>query len=142
MFKVYNQCKKLIDLAVKINLKQRNSHKKEGLGKYNFAMEYATIKVDLGRQTGKTTYILNQLNSNDDSIVVLNGRRLLDNDFKTVKDKAIVVNRYNCAKEIDIKNLAKVKTVYVDDATWNDKLELVYEFFTQDNVERTFVLLG
>ena len=141
MTKEYDQYKKLINLMVKLNLKYRDLAKKESLGKYNFAMEYATVKCDIGRQVGKTTYIKEQLEKNKNSIVVVNNRQLNSN-FKTIKSQAITVNRYSSIKEFDIENLDKIKTVYIDDASWNDKVELIYEIFTQDDIERTFVLLG
>ena len=143
MTKEYDQYKKLIDSTIKLNLKCRalSKDKKEGLGKYNFAMEYATVKIDIGRQTGKTTYINEKLEKDKSAIVIVNARQQHSN-FKTNKERTIIINKFNSRDSFIIENLANIKTIYIDDASWNDKTELVYEIFTQDDIERTFVLLG
>ena len=146
MIKTQNQFRKMVDLAIKINQNARNRitlvEYKTALGKTSFAMEYATVKIDLGRQLGKTTYIKDKLEHDENSIVVLNSKASITNNYKSVSDKTIVINKYNCAKTIEIENLDKIKNVYIDDASWNDTVEVVYEIFTQDDIERTFVLLG
>lgn len=143
MTKEYDQHKKLIDNLVKLNLKFRASvvDKIEGLGKYNFAMEYATVKCDIGRQVGKTTYIKEKLEKNKNAIVIVNSSNASLN-YKSIKDQCLIFKGRDSLNAFNVPNLETIKTVYIDDASWNDKLELIYEVFTQDDIERTFVLLG
>src|SRR5574343_1099305 len=121
------QIKECFDSLIKLNQDLRNQlcfdkqKQDDWIGKENYYKEYATIKLDIGRQTGKTTYIKEHLND-DNSIVFVSANRIKDFTYKNYKDKCFIINNLNPL--IDI-NLSNIEYVFIDDASWWD-YDLVY----------------
>lgn len=131
----------LIDLNIK--LRNQTAFKKEAtlnmIGSEYYHKEFATIKIDLGRQTGKTALIKEYLKG-DNSIVFVGTIREKNQSYKDYLDKCYVASKY----DINPRNIPKtVKYIFIDNASWMD-LDVIYRCIANDkrNREFTVVCLG
>jgi hypothetical protein len=146
----------LIDELFILNKIHRSRVKKEIFSKQHYAKEFCTIKCDIGRQTGKTTYILNRSTENDliithsySAATRLMGRTqakvttidilmndLIDNSNSKITTIDILMNDL-----IDNSNSKIYETIYIDEPTMSLKNIDIYYFLVK-NYEQTFVFLG
>ena len=130
----------IICLAVEANKKNRElyKHTKEVYHKSDWLQNFCTIHIDIGRGSGKTEYIKNNLTEKD---VVLcnsvNAKREILGDNKNMKI---------FYEESDLIGISlNVENIYIDEP------DLVFEYFNKEKVydifsmcegEPTFILLG
>lgn len=131
----------ILDELVEINKKNRRD--KKFLPLDNYISCYCTIKFNIGRQTGLTTWIKNRAVEGDIIIVpnqemirysyrdVLNKRDVITTDF--LKDH---IGQYSC---IDYNNIYIDNASYIDDG---DLYQLMHFILPRNDIEQTFFLLG
>jgi hypothetical protein len=129
----------LIDELFILNKIHRSRVKKEIFSKQHYAKEFCTIKCDIGRQTGKTTYILNRSTKND--LIITHSysaanRLIMERTQAKVTTIDILMNDL-----IDNSNSKIYETIYIDEPTMSLKNIDIYYFLVK-NYEQTFVLLG
>jgi hypothetical protein len=129
----------LIDELFILNKIHRSRVKKEIFSKQHYAKEFCTIKCDIGRQTGKTTYILNRSTKND--LIITHSysaanRLIMERTQAKVTTIDILMNDL-----IDNSNSKIYETIYIDEPTMSLKNIDIYYFLVK-NYEQTFVFLG
>lgn len=60
---------RVVNAALDLNMSIRNDHMRQMLGAAAYASTYCTVRIDCGRQTGKTDYIVN--NATDQDLVIV-----------------------------------------------------------------------
>jgi hypothetical protein len=139
-----NKIDYVIDPLIEYNKENQKtkSHMIVGIGTVAYAKEYQTVKIDLGRQIGKSWYIARTATSED--VIVCRQTHT----YKTMEKRVKEINFLNSI-EITIPScipLSQVETdydtVWVDDASHFDKkeLEIVYGRFATKC--KQFVLIG
>jgi hypothetical protein len=137
---MHNKFHNLIDDLRILNQQFRKERPdpKEFLDSIRYAIEYCTITIDIGRQTGKSTYIKN--NASPDTAVVVMNQKMKD----LFKDCDLDVFT---AREVQFKKgvYNKYKTIFVDEPSFVfrtiDKYEL-YAHFVNNVLDQTFILIG
>ena len=104
-----------------------------------FAREFRTVKVDVGRQSGKTAYLANNAQVND--VIVVRDTRTANCMTNVIEFKAPIVSVY----QLERYRLAWTKQdmiVWVDDASHmtKEQLDCIYSKYVQ--FASQFVLLG
>ena len=104
----------LFDDAIKILilLNKKNRNTTQNLYSFSdYAQEYCTVKCDVGRQIGKSTYI--KTHADDKSLVVMNNRM--------IKHFSIKNRKFDLCSPSDLLNNShylhkkKYETIYVDE---------------------------
>lgn len=142
--KYEQQLEVLIGTAVAMNLINRKRFQLDynpAYSPYAYAREFCTVRLDIGRQTGKTTYIKESIRGTDDICIVQSKRRnnwqLYPNVFET---NDILRN-----KNIFSRLRVMPRRIYVDDASFLRPIELetIWMDLADPRVEeQTFILLG
>lgn len=132
----YNEFFKLADDLIELNKKRRKFFNANIPIEY-YTKEYCTVKIDIGRISGKTEYILRNINSDDLLIVFSYGvksflkkQERLKNVRIITADELIYSNRYN--------------NIWVDNASYIHKkinIDILYSKFSHSR-EQTFIFLG
>jgi hypothetical protein len=133
----------ILDNIVKLNKINRKSKKwiKNEIGLYSYFREYCTIKLDIGRQIGKTQWIKRRYKKED--IIVVSKEEL--------KKKYIYdgFNRKNIVTAYKIKHGScrgkKCNDIYVDDCSYMiNKIINLNDLYIElgNNIDQTFILLG
>jgi hypothetical protein len=132
----------IIDILTYLNSEYRkliNPEWRTVISPENYAIEFCTVAVDIGRQTGKSTYIRNHADAN--SLIITLNERTAKSEFG---------NRFNAFSGRHILNdtksdWKKFTTIFIDEPTFvfrvAPKIEL-YERICNINTEQTFILLG
>lgn len=104
-----------------------------------YAQQYKTVRVDTGRQIGKTTYMTRTAVAGD---VILVGKASLAKVLTSNFDVKAHVISINVVDTYPQAMLDTHHTVWVDDASFisRDKLDVMYEMFGARASQ--FVLLG
>lgn len=67
--RIHNKLESLVYAAIDLNKEWQNDPRvfksKESLGRFHYAKEYQTVKIDVGRQIGKSTLIARSVGSKD-----------------------------------------------------------------------------
>lgn len=137
----------LVDSLIKLNKENRKNRniRREDYDLISYLREFCTVKLDIGRITGKTSYIINRATKNDIVIVsrMLIQKRMFDKKCEsyvyTIND--ILGRRYK------IKNY---NNIFVDDFSYitinPEKKEYIlrelYYFLGNSSIDQTFILLG
>jgi hypothetical protein len=116
------------------------SEQKTLLGELVFARELQTVKIDLGRQCGKTMYIARTFGQND--VVFTRDTKLMEEriGFWSPHFKAQVHNvRAKLVEDIGDKVVGKV---WIDDASHvsKDKIDEIYKVYA--GKAEQFILIG
>lgn len=136
----YNEFCSLADNLIELNRKRRKSFDCN-IPIYHYTREYCTVKIDIGRISGKTEYILRNIDKNDLLIVRNYSVKLfLKNQERLKNVRIITVNELNST--FIYSN--KFNNIWVDDASY------IYEksFFgflymkLSHSKDQTFILLG
>lgn len=122
-----------------INLNKRHRINKILIPYESYLKEYCTVRVDIGRQIGKTHYIISNATKNDCIIV---------HNVATKRNIKI----FTKAKVYTIKNIYNkipgniFKNIWIDEASWMDNniknLDFLYSLFANKSVEQTFIFFG
>lgn len=137
----------LINLLINNNKEIRREKNKEFYSAAHYAREYCTIHLNIGRQSGKTTYIIENATKND-LIVVCNRAMhdyILDQSWHK-QGRAPTLNIFVASAHIDNLLGREFQTIYVDEPTHcfeKIKRMKLYEATASKVVEnQTFILLG
>lgn len=128
----------ILDNMLYLNARNRSKKKESTCSPIQYANMFCTIVCDIGRTTGKTSYIIANATEDDIIIARTNGLKQL---YKT---KATVVSVHEL-KERGYRAEKEYTNVYVDDASQVflhiDK-GTFYDIFTSFKESSTFVFLG
>jgi hypothetical protein len=141
-----------IDRMIELNKRFRKNFAKisETISPVHYAAECCTVRVDIGRRTGKTTYIA--VNAGPEDLVLVANPHI----------KHMVEERYGLAAGVTIMtgneldmvdsstayrhyDLTQFKTIYVDEPRLvfaNLLQHRMYSILANSEIEQTFVLLG
>lgn len=130
---------KILDEMILINKMNRCLHDthKYNITPIQYAVEFCTIKFDIGRCAGKTEFIKNRVNSND--LIVTR-----DNQSKqNMKELANYVQIFVVGNSYDKLRGVRFDTIYIDDVSLLQikDLDTLYSILVRD-YNHTFVLLG
>lgn len=137
----------LISDLIQLNKTNRNLARLDMMHPFEYAKEFCTVKIDIGRQTGKTEYI--RLNADEDDLIIAYSHRYkkdLMSNFKTKDSNKI----YNIKAWEDLKYLERrYRNFYIDESTifkidvYDNWPEMYRRLVDQDNVfNQTFIFLG
>lgn len=133
---------RVVSAALELNLSIRNSHLRQMMGPIAYAHDYCSIRIDAGRQTGKTDYIMNVANDNDLVIVhdEHSARWLLMCGVMNV----FTIHQFrHFAKG---RGFLAIEKVYIDEPKLSlpkpDDLLDLYKITTGNDHEPTFIFLG
>jgi hypothetical protein len=133
----------IIDPLIKYNkeIQETKSHMIVGIGTIAYAKEYQTVKIDVGRQIGKSWYIARTATPED--VIVCRQTHTYTTMEKRVKEfnhKAIEITIPSCIPLTQVE--IDYDTVWVDDASYfsKDQLEVVYSRLAGKC--KQFVLIG
>ncbi|MFZ2405529.1 MAG: hypothetical protein WAW41_10360 [Methylobacter sp.] len=130
-----------IDLLIELHL-QRNKAFLEDKAIYApevFAELHATVSIDIGRQTGKTTYI--QQHATLEDLVIVQNQNTARRFSKDLNVKTAI----QVLKHKDDGSLARFNRVFIDEATWVFKdvdKKTLYKACASASIEQTFICLG
>jgi len=143
----------LVDTAIELNRKGRTKfvdHHKH-CSAPQFAADFCTVRIDVGRQSGKTTYILERARPWD--AVVLHGHIMVDHYQRAAHTRGLVtgMNVFSAGEfrpmlDIPHRLLGRhwvPRMIYIDEASSIEPLALatIYRAFAA-HPDQTFVLLG
>ena len=125
--------------AIKLNLHNRVKHKKHSKFLYapEFAHDYCTVRLDIGRRTGKTSFIAKWASNND--LVIVHNQHM-KHDFKN--SAATIYTTYESRNKMNLHNY--FCNIYVDNASLIDN-DTIYDLYISSShfmFQPTFVLLG
>ena len=134
----YETFHKLINDAVALNLSNRPDPRRF-MDSIRYAVDFCSVKIDLGRQTGKTSYI-KKYASADDLWVVKNVR--YKKDF--ARDTLATVKTF---EECEVRGGRRYNNIFVDEfssmASSSDSRYGLYAALVNENVRnQVFLLLG
>lgn len=127
----------VVELLKSINSLNRtlNAKARHIMSPVSWAKEFCTIKVDAGRQTGKSWYCDMSCGCDDTGIIIVPSQGM----GKHYRNSQFVFTPSSYSR-VDKKF---VKYVYIDEPSFiSCGLNGIYEFFTNDGIERTFILIG
>jgi len=115
----------------------------KGMRKSEYAREFCTVAISLGRATGKTKFILNNARPWDIIITSIEPeRRRLQQDY--VQCEVLTANDFRHDPYLwRGRKPITPRTIYIDEASRLDPraLDVIYEVLAQ-HPDQTFVLLG
>jgi hypothetical protein len=103
---------------------------------FHYAVEYGTVVLNVGRQTGKTTYIVDHA-TKDDLVIVPNVRA--SQSFSECPADILIAGSL-----IDNFKGNRYNNIYIDEPRYVDKklnIDQIYFTFARDYTQ-TFILLG
>ena len=127
----------IIQSLLNYNLELRNQKRdnvKNCIPPKLWTEQFCTIRVDVGRQSGKSWYCAM---SCDDSGVIITTNRCLSTLH--ISDRAICWKDIN---RITQDSLNSIKYVFIEEPSFIGDLDDIYRYFTRDGIERTFILIG
>lgn len=105
----------------------------------SFNKEYATIRLDVGRQTGKTLLICYKAGIND--VIICHNTSQLEHIQQVLESISPIVKQQVYTKNDLCNHYAEEYTVWVDDSSVFTAEELNEVYKKYDNASR-FILLG
>lgn len=133
--------KLLLELAIELNREKRNNLNPQiiaALPIYEYLREYGTIKLDIGRQTGKTSTV-KAIADEDDLIIIGGGLKSQNVNYRDGQCKATVIAEFPYGL-----NLAKrYKRIYIEEPSFIHKntMREMYTHLSKDEFQ-TFILVG
>ena len=141
--RVHNKLESLVYNAIDLNKEWQNKLKdcslKGATGIVNYAKEYQTVKIDVGRQIGKTSLIARSVNIND--VVITYNQESASHLLKKISSFNIFgVSVFNasCLPECD----RNFDTVWIDESKCIKEVDIerIYEIFAGKC--KQFVFIG
>jgi hypothetical protein len=141
--KAMNELHKLINQLIALNHKNRESISEDtikALPVDSFCREYCTVKIDIGRQTGKSKYI--HANSDKKTLIVV---RKHDHRREYLESQALVLT---VNEIISGRHLAKppFETIYFDEPAFlfrgQYEIDQIYHLLSRPLIRQTFIHLG
>lgn len=141
MNRSYNELESIVISLINFNQKQQKhfATMQENLSQLSYSKEFQTVRLNPGRQCGKST-IIAKLSSTQDLIIA--------RDFTSLKNIKERVNFFNIGSHAEVKMFSNLEvnrtetydTVWIDDASFNQNLESIYELLSGKC--KQFILLG
>lgn len=132
----------LVHSLIELNKRRRNPDLCIN-GLQYYLREYCTIKIDIGRQTGKSTYIGSNFKENDLIITYnLNMCRLFKERFPNTQNN--IISFRSLINQIELYGEKTYDTIWIDEySIINQKtnIDVIYEYLGK-NENQTFVFLG
>lgn len=131
-----------IDFLINLNLKQQYTFalQEQYVSKQQWAKEFATVRCDIGRRIGKTSYIKSRANYGD---LIIVGKYHLKKEMMHPIPSADVIThadlempRYRWIGH----SIPRYSRIYIDEPG-NLNLDLVYDIFARDT-RQLFIILG
>jgi len=141
----FNLMNKLIQFN-KINRKNITKQYINSVGMVNYLKEYCTVKVDIGRQIGKSTYISNNFKDND-LIITINmsmSKDFVRNFYTFYKYERNIVSYRTLLNKKDLYKLKTYDTIWVDEYSIINRqtdMSFIYDYLGK-NENQTFIFLG
>jgi hypothetical protein len=139
----------IVDTAVGFSVQNRRQyfeHFKQiraGMHPAAFAREFCTVHIDLGRRTGKTTYIKQRAEPGD--VIITMTADALRRDFSQI-DVDCYAAWMIAAERFQQSYRGKApRLIFIDEPELVQhycKLETIYNLFAGDTPDQTFILLG
>ena len=135
---IYRLFPDAIRILIALNKKNRKRFNKNLYSVGDYALEYCTIKCDIGRQTGKSEYIKRHADALS-VVVVMNAR---------VKQNFLIKNRkFSLRSPSDLLNNPHQKeyeTIYIDEPSFvfkNISISKLYHLLSK-SYNQTYIWLG
>lgn len=130
-----NNFEDFVDYAISLNERLRNSDKilKEHMSPLHYAHEFCTIHLNIGRQSGKTKYIIDNATETD-LVIVQNHYHAIDLKQNGCKAKVVGSTNFNyelSERNRGLKNLTAINRVFIDEP------KLCFENVTKENIFET-----
>lgn len=142
-----SQFSDLVDAARQLNDTQRHAHYHlaSQMGREAWAIQYATVRISVGRQAGNSTYIYE--NATDDCLIVCANWSLASHMRKEAASRGknpVVVSPTGVATVTSSGVAIQFSTIFVDDASWQTQhtLDAVYAASACGDINQQFILLG
>lgn len=140
--KYYNEFCKLADSLIELNKKRRSFFENDNIPIYHYTREYCTVKICIGRISGKTEYILRNIDKNDLLIVYNYATKSFLERQERLKDIRIM-----SVNELDSNLLYsnRFNNIWVDNASYTmygeNRIDLLYSKLSHSK-DQTFIFLG
>lgn len=135
----------LVDDAIQLNRDHRElQYVKDtvnNLSPAQFLMEFGTVAVNIGRRTGKTSYIIDNALSKD--LIIVSSMDIARN-IKRLTNATVIVSNGEIGLKHNIKPHARFDVIYLDEPTMifsKISKNYLYDFLAVD-CDQLFVLLG
>lgn len=135
-FQKYESFYKCVDSLVLLNKSNREYSKRqrEHLSPLTYLLEFCTVRLDIGRNVGKTSYIF--LRANPEKDLIFSNERQFKSNRHIISPRTGVVHYYNCIPEI----------IYVDEPhlcfSSDDEFRQYMRYLASSHTEQTLVILG
>jgi hypothetical protein len=135
---------KMLEELIYYNHINRQYHieSKSLISNHQWIHEFCTIKIDIGRQVGKTKFILDHCQPND-CVVVPNFSSMYTHKTMVMANNSIPCNYFTDGQ---IKDLMGASSIYKPEFVWADESkiskDLLIRNFARSNMTQTFVILG
>lgn len=113
---------------------------RDDLSAVDYAMNIATVCVDIGRMTGKSEYI--RKTADEHTLVVVGSNDIKNAGFSGLLGADVLSVRQIINSTID---LTSYRTIFIDDAKWlpaSISLHRLYEKLASKTLDQTFIQLG
>jgi len=140
---MYNKFHQLVDQLIELNHVKRIRERilrgiPDDIYLLSYLKEFCTIRVDIGRRTGKTSYIIKRANEN--SLVIVCNQKEKNRLLGTLKNDTNIVT-YSEVETHRFRGHNKVYDfIFIDDIDAIN-LFLIYNTFGKDK-SQTFVIFG
>jgi hypothetical protein len=126
-----------IDFLINLNLKQQYTFamQEQYVSKQQWAKEFATVRCDVGRQIGKTSYIKARANYGD---LIIVGKYHLKKEMMHPIPSADVITH----ADLEVTGFVwpRYSRIYIDEPG-KLNLDMVYDIFARDT-RQLFIILG
>ena len=127
----------VIKILLILNKKNRQRFPKNIYRVEDYALEFCTVKCDIGRQTGKSEYI--KTHADASSVVIVMNNRMKQNF-------SIPNRKFELRSPSDLLNnpQKEFKTIYIDEPTYVFKKISVSKLYSllSKNYDQTYIWLG
>lgn len=127
-----NILQQLIDYNLELRERVRNRCYRMMSAK-QWAEQFCTIRVDVGRQSGKSWYCA--ISCDDTGVIIVPNHQLAKFHLNP---RAVSKSSYHQYRT----ELHNIRYVFIEEPSQVQNLNDIYTFFTMDCIERTFILIG
>lgn len=130
-----------LDKLIEANHMLRSAHTPDFTQDYSraqYARNFATVRVSIGRQSGQTTCIVKRATKDD--VIVCDSLRMAD-EIKRLGTAAKVISAQQLVRLEHLQLDRAFRMIWVDETCFGLNLDEMYRFGAK-GYEQTFVLLG
>jgi len=130
--------------AIMVSKMRRVLHEgyRKGMSPQQWAHQFCTVKIDIGRGTGKTKFITKHADQR--SLVIVHSN-LMSEIIKRENTRPDIFGGYVLEMQTSrvLSRLSAYDTVYVDETSKCFRnINILYDVLATDGKDRTFILLG